>query len=260
MSDEQANYGIDAPGLVRNFAFAGIASLVLGIYFYYAFSVTRPALATVVLILGLVWGLWGLGSAGLMVWSSKVGKLKERDRILDAIPWRGDETVLDAGCGRGLLLIGAAKRLSTGRAVGVDIWQKGGQSGNSPEVTVQNARIEGVEGRVEIRDGDLRDLPLEDGSFDVVLSHLVLHNIYDREEREAALRELVRVLKPGGRLTIVDIWDTGEYARVLRASGMEDVRRSGLHFNIFPPVRGVTAKKPGLDGTTRTGRRGLRLR
>ena len=252
MSDERANYGIDAPGLVRNFAFAGIASLVLGIYFYYAFGVTRPALATVVLILGLVWGLWGLGSAGFMVWSSKVGKLKERDRILDAIPWRGDETVLDAGCGRGLLLIGAAKRLSTGRAVGVDIWQKGGQSGNSPEVTVQNARIEDVEGRVEIRDGDLRDLPLEDGSFDVVLSHLVLHNIYDREEREAALRELVRVLKPGGRLTIVDIWDTGEYARVLRASGMEDVRRSGPHFNIFPPVRGVTAKKPDLDGTTHT--------
>ncbi len=249
---ERANYGIDAPGLVRNFAFAGIASLVVGIYFYYAFSAGRPALATVVLILGLVWGLWGLGCAGLMVWSSKVGKLKESERILDAIPWRGDETVLDAGCGRGLLLIGAAKRLTTGRAVGVDVWRKADQSGNSPEVTLQNARAEGVEGRVEILDGDLRDLQLEDGSFDVVLSNLVLHNIHDRVEREEALRELARVLKPGGRLTIVDIWDTGEYARVLRESGLEDVRRSGLHFNIFPPVRQVTARKPDLDATTRT--------
>lgn len=248
MRDERANYGIDLPGLVRNFAFAGISSLVLATYFYFAFRADRPALAAAVVILGLVWGLWGLGSAGLMVWSSKVGKLRERDRILDEIPWRGDETVLDAGCGRGLLLIGAARRLKTGSAVGVDIWQTGDQSGNSPEATLENAKIEGVEGRVEVRDGDLRDLPFEDGTFDVVLSGLVLHNIHDREEREGAIRELARVLEPGGRLTIVDIWNTDDYARVLRESGMEDVRRSGLHFNIFPPVREVTARKPILDG------------
>jgi arsenite methyltransferase len=248
LSDERANYGIDAPGLVRNFAFAGIASLVVGVYFYYAFGADRPALATTVVIVGIVWGLLGLGFAGFMVWSSKVGKLKERDRILDAIPWRGDETVLDAGCGRGLLLIGAAKRLSKGTAIGVDIWRKGDQSGNSPEVTLENARAEGVEGRVEIRDGDLRDLPLEDGSFDVVLTSLALHIIHDREGRGEALRELTRVLKPGGRLTIADIWDTDGHARVLREGAMEDVRRSGLRFDIFPPVREVTARKPDLDG------------
>ena len=249
--EDRANYGIDAPGLVRNFALAGASSLVLGTYFYYAFRASRPVLATTVVGLGLLWGLWGLGSAGLMVRSSKVGKLKERDRILDAIPWRGDEVVLDAGCGRELLLIGAAKRLTTGRAVGVDIWQTRDQSGNSPVVTLENARAEGVDGRVEIRDGDLRDLQLEDETFDVVLSSLVLHNIHDREEREGAIRELARVLKPGGRLTIVDIWNTDEYARVLRESGMEDVRRSGLSFNIFPPVRKVTARKPDLARPTR---------
>jgi arsenite methyltransferase len=98
----------------------------------------------------------------------------------------------------------------------------------------------------------LRDLPLEDGSFDVVLSSLALHNIHDREEREGAIRELTRVLKPGGHLTIVDIWDTGEYARVLREGGMEDILRSGLRFDIFPPVREVTARKPNLDATTHT--------
>jgi arsenite methyltransferase len=251
LSDERANYGIDAPGLVRNFAFAGISSLVLATYFYSAFRADRPALAMTVVILGLVWGLWGLGSAALMIRSSKVGKLRERDRILDTIPWRGDETVLDAGCGRGLLLVGAARRLSTGRAVGVDIWQRRAQSGNSPEAALGNAKIEGVEERVEVRDGDLRDLPFEDETFDVVLSVLVLNNIHDREEREGAVRELARVLKPDGRLTIVDIWNTDEYARVLRESGVEDVRRSGLRFNIFPPVREVAARKPTLDGETR---------
>jgi arsenite methyltransferase len=242
---KRANYGIDAPGLVRNFVFAGVSSLALGLFFYYGFRSERPALAAVVMILGVVWGLLGLGSAGLMVWGSKVGKTKERDRILDCIPWHGDEAVLDAGCGRGLFLIGAAKRLTTGRAVGVDLWQRRDQSGNSPQATLENARIEGVEERVEILDGDLRDLPFEDGSFDVVLSSLVLHNIHDREGREGALGELARALKPGGRLAILDIWNTEEYARTLRACGLVDVQRSGLHFDVFPPARVVTARKPG---------------
>jgi len=241
----RANYGIDAPGLVRNFAAAGIASLAVGLYFFYAFGASRPVQAVLVLGFGTVWGICGLGAAALMLWSSKRGKLKERDRILDAIPWRGDETVLDAGCGRGLMLIGAAGRLTTGRAVGVDIWQAKDQSGNGPEAALENARIEGVADRVEVLDGDVRDLPFEDREFDVVLSNLVLHNIHDREERERALRELARVLKPGGRLIVADVWNTDEYAKVLRSRRMKDVRRSGPGFDVFPPVRVVTAVKWG---------------
>jgi cyclopropane fatty-acyl-phospholipid synthase-like methyltransferase len=67
-----------------------------------------------------------------MIWDSKVGKLWARDRLLDGLELRGDETVLDVGCGRGLLLIGAAKRLTTGKAPGVDIWQAEDLSGNLP--------------------------------------------------------------------------------------------------------------------------------
>lgn len=244
-SRKRANYGIDAPGLVRNFVFAGLSSLGLGLFFYYGFREERPALAAGVLILGILWGLCGLGFAGLMVRSSKVGKLKERDRILDGIPWRGDEAVLDAGCGRGLFLIGAAKRLTMGRAVGVDLWQRRDQSGNAAGATLENARAEGVEERVEILEGDLRDLSFEDGSFDVVLSSLVLHDIHDREEQKRALRELARVLKPGGYLTVVDIWNTDEYARTLRACGLAEVERSTARFNFFPPARVVEARKPG---------------
>ncbi len=82
----------------------------------------------------------------------------------------------------------------------------------------------------------------------MVVSSLVLHNIHDGEEREGAVREIARVLKPGGRLTLVGIWKTDEHARVLRGCGMRDVERSGLRFNIFPPVRAVTARKPSLGG------------
>ena len=161
-----------------------------------------------------------------MVWGSKVEKVRERDRLLDSLPWRGDEAVLDVGCGRGLLLIGAAKRLTTGKAVGVDIWQAEDLSGNRPEATQENARLELVSDRVEVKDGDARRLPFADGTFDVVVTKEVLHNIYNAAERDTAVREIARVLKPGGRLLIGDVRHTGRYAQVLRQGGLEDVRRS----------------------------------
>jgi arsenite methyltransferase len=96
-----------------------------------------------------------------MVRSSRAGKLIERDRLLDELPWRGDEWVLGVGCGRGLLLIGAAKRGTIGQAVGLDLWRKQDQAGNDPAATLANAQAEGVAERVELRDGDARQLPFD---------------------------------------------------------------------------------------------------
>jgi ubiquinone/menaquinone biosynthesis C-methylase UbiE len=174
----------------------------------------------------LVLGVNFLANAGGMLWYSKVSKLRRRERVLDLVPWRGDETVLDVGCGRGLLLIAAARRLTTGKAVGVDLWQKEDLSGNRPEVTRENARREGVADRVEVKDGDARQLPFPGASFDVVVSALALHNIYDAAERQRAVREIARVLKPGGHVVLADIQHTAEYVRVLRESGLSDAKRS----------------------------------
>jgi hypothetical protein len=102
-----------------------------------------------------------LGLGCLMRYASKIGKLRERERLLDLIPWSGNETVLDAGCGRGLMLVGAAKRLTTGRAVGVDIWRAVDQSGNDPDAALENARLEGVAEKVAIETADVRSLPFD---------------------------------------------------------------------------------------------------
>jgi arsenite methyltransferase len=241
---QKADYGIDAPGVVRNLAVGGGASISLGLLLYFALRSRCPSLAVILLNVGLWSGTFCLLTSGAMVWSSKAGKLCARDRLLDSIPWRGDEMVLDVGCGRGLMLIGAAKRLTTGRAIGLDVWQSEDQSGNHPEVTRANARAEGVANRVEVMDGDARRLPFNDDEFDVVLSSLALHNIRAAEERKQAVREISRVLKAGGHVAILDIWRTNEYKRVLRESGMRKVIRSGPRFFIYPPVRVVSGTSP----------------
>ncbi|HEY1375767.1 MAG TPA: class I SAM-dependent methyltransferase, partial [Gemmataceae bacterium] len=189
---EKPDYGIDAPPVIRNLLVAaGVAVVVaviaqlLGTPYPAGFPVRETA-AIVALTCCL--------NAGVMVYYSKVGKLRSRERILDLVPWRGDEAVLDVGCGRGLLLVAAARRLTTGKAVGVDLWQAADLSGNRPEATLENARREGVADRVEVRDGDARKLPFADGSFDTVVSNVALHNIPDAAGRETAVREIARVL------------------------------------------------------------------
>jgi arsenite methyltransferase len=246
---KRPNYGIDAPGAVRNLTFGGAAALVLAVLsYFFDWGLTRMGTG-----IAIAW----LGIAGWMVWDSKVGKLWSRDRLLDGLRMRGDETVLDVGCGRGLLLIGAAKRLTTGKAVGVDIWQTEDLSGNRPEATLENARLEGVAERVEVKDGDARRLPFADATFDVVVTKDALHNIYNAAERDTAVREIARVLRPGGRLLIGDVRHTGQYMQVLRQCGLQDLRRSAesisslllgvLSLGFVYPAH-VTARKPAPTG------------
>src|SRR6266446_5405157 len=141
---------------------------------------------------------------------------------------RGDERILDMGCGRGAVLLMAAQRLTTGRAEGVDLWRSVDQSGNSLEATRRNAIAEGVADRVELHTGDMTALPFEDNSFDVVVSSLAIHNIRGRAGREKAVEEAVRVLRPGGRLMIADIRGTRQHQAQLAKIGMGDVTRSRL--------------------------------
>lgn len=241
---KKADYGIDAPPVVRNLAIAGAVALAAGIVLYFALGSMQAMIAATSLVWGGIAGCSMLATAGLMVWSSKVGKLRMRERLLDSLDLGGTETVLDVGCGRGLLLTAAARRLSTGRALGVDLWQAADQSGNSPEAALANARAEGVADRVEIKTGDMRELPMPDETVDVVVSSMAIHNIPDRDGRARAVREITRVLKPKGRLALLDFQCTDEYLQTLNELGWQGAARSRLLFQMFPPVRVVTAAKP----------------
>ena len=230
----RADYGLDAPKVVRNLIIGAVAGLLLwgsarlGLW---SGQLVIPAGANVLQIgvsdSGRFFAIVLPLTALWMVWESKVGKLRNREKMLKRLTWTGKEQVLDLGCGRGLLMIGAAKRLTTGTATGIDIWQSEDLSGNRPEATLENARCEGVEARVDIKTADMRMLPFADESFDVVVSRAAIHNLYDAGDRAKAIREVARVLRPGGHALIEDIRHGPEYEASFVQSGCTHIEHIG---------------------------------
>jgi arsenite methyltransferase len=237
---QRADYGIDAPHVIRNLVLAGLAVMILCSIFR---SITIGPV-TLVLFPGLLWsGGWIIAGGAMMYMYSKFGKFRHRARMLDQIQWSGKENALDVGTGRGLLLIGAAKRITTGKAVGIDIWHQEDLSGNNLQNLERNIELEGVRGKTEIKNEDAQKMSFPNGTFDVVVSLACLHNIYNAPGRAQACNEIARVLKPGGTAIISDFRHTNDYLATFAGAGL-DARKLPLTFDTFPPMRIVTARKP----------------
>jgi SAM-dependent methyltransferase len=185
-----------------------------------------------------------IGEALLFLLYVKYGKFRHRDFMLGKHTWHGDEQVLDVGCGRGLLLAAAAKKLTTGHATGIDIWSTEDMGGNAEAATLHNLELEGIADRCTLVSVSAQDMTFPGESFDVIVSNLCLHNIYSKSHRVYALNHIVRVLKPGGIALISDYKLTGEYADYFRRNGLEVTTKRGNIFTTFPPLKVVIARKP----------------
>jgi ubiquinone/menaquinone biosynthesis C-methylase UbiE len=117
-------------------------------------------------------------------------------KTVDLAQLRPGETVLDVGCGTGTLALVAKERVgATGRVYGIDPGPK----------QLAQARLKAVKAglAIDFQQGVIEQLAFPDQSFDVVLSTLMMHHLPDDLKRQG-LSEIVRVLKPGGRLVVVD--------------------------------------------------------
>jgi SAM-dependent methyltransferase len=239
-------YGIDEPRSIIELVIAGILAAAIGFVLsdYIVLSGFNQQMARISLLAGPAVGFLILAVASALYWSSHQGKVAEMARLVSDLPWGGNEVVLDLGCGRGLGMVLAGKRLSGGYVVGVDVWKSAHLSGNNPSSIWANASSEGVADRVVPMKGDAGSLPLADASVDVVLSALSLHRLIRKRDRVTAFREIARVLKEGGRIGILDSGSGPEYSKVLREIGMSDITVRRLRFSSFPPFHVVIARKP----------------
>ena len=245
----RSDYGFDAPYALVAFTALGAGSAVAAIASLWSHQSGHLAAR-----MGFFSAFFS-GNALSFLYTTRRGKFQVWDEVLDELHLRGDERVLDMGCGRGAVLTAVARRLRTGRATGIDLWSTHDQSGNSRDVTLRNASLEGVQDRIDIETGDMRALPFPDATFDVVVSSLAIHNIHSNAARAEAVGEAWRVLKPGGRVAIADIRATALYVATLRRLGATAIARRGLGWrfwygNPFASTSLVTASKP--EGTALT--------
>jgi arsenite methyltransferase len=223
------NYGFDAPGVMRNLLLIGALAIVAGLSLNWLIKLLF--LKYIFYLVVLVGSILFLLGTSMVVYGLK-GKYRMRDFMLSKIAWQGNEMVLDIGTGRGLLMNGAARHLTTGKSIGIDIWRAEDLSGNVLSNTLQNAALEGVSDKIEVLNADARQLPFEDASFDVILSLFCIHNIDDKAERDKACLEMARVLKPQGKIMVAEYFPiVGEYAKVFEQAGLQ-VSPPKTHFNI----------------------------
>ena len=241
--EKGVKWGIDEYRTIIELVVAGVLAVVVGLVISAYTRSTTPAIAELGLLVGPAVGGLILVVAAALFWSSRLGKIREMDKLVASIPFGGDEVVLDIGCGRGLGMIKVAGKLTTGIAVGVDVWQKSHLSGTSPRAALANAGIFGVLDRVSAVKGFSVHLPVTSGSVDVVISGLALHRV-SRKDRHTMFAELNRVLKEGGRVGIFDAGNGNEYSALLKANGMTDIEMHRLRFSGFPPFHIVMARKP----------------
>lgn len=234
------NYGIDAPKVIARLILIGVLIVALSMLFP-IIVIGEMTLITS----GFIWaGISLILTAVWMVLYSKFGKFRQRNRMLNMIQWNGNEKVLDVGTGLGLLMIGAAKKLTTGKAIGIDIFDPKDLSNNTIERTKKNAQLENVATKVEILTMDILKIDFPNEYFDVILSNLCLHNIEKSEDRKKACAEIYRIIKPEGTVIISDFIKINEYSSKFRSLGMQVEKMGPYILDTFPPLTLLKATKP----------------
>jgi SAM-dependent methyltransferase len=127
------------------------------------------------------------------------------DTYLAQLPLSSSTAILEVGCGTGAVLRSIARRDDfTGQAIGVDQCRQFVDAANAL------ARAEGVEARLAFEIGDAHGLDLRAGQFDIVIAHTLISHV---TEPLAVLREMARLVRPGGTVVVFD----GDYASLTYA-------------------------------------------
>ena len=245
----QGNYGVDTPAVPAVQSFIALLLMQVG---YKQLTVEEDGQGVWVMLAG---GLL-LTIALIYLHASRRGKFRAWNRALADLHMRGDEQVLDVATGRGAVATLAASRVPKGKVMAIDTWAKrsrltSNKSDSEDTIARKNAVADKVADRIEFKHSDMRDIPVAGNRFDLVTCSLGVGMLSPAEQRQDAVDEMVRVVKPGGIVAISDINFTKEYARRLSDLGMEDVKSRSMGWDAWyggpwRPTILVTARKPKL--------------
>lgn len=168
---------------------------------------------------------WARAYDALLWVLTRGGERRFRDHIVDLAGVGLGESVLDVGCGTGSLAFAAKRRAGqNGEVQGVDP--------SAEMIGRATAKATKTGADVGFRRAEIEALPFPDATFDVVLGTLMLHHLTEDGRREG-IREIRRVLKPGGRFLAVDIGGSkGHRHRLLLAAG----RHASFDLDATEPV------------------------
>src|SRR5215469_895109 len=145
----RGKYGFDEPVWLILQGIVGVMFLALAVLSFRRFALPLPGVVCIVLAALL------FATVASYTYTTRRGKFEVWADILLRLGLRGDEHIVDLGCGRGAVLLMAASLLPQGQVIGIDVWNAREQSGNGRRVTQQNAVREGVAARVELRTADM---------------------------------------------------------------------------------------------------------
>ena len=164
--------------------------------------------------------------------------IAQRVRVIDLVAPRPGEHILDIGVGPGLLAYDLARLTGpAGRVVGLDV---------SPDMLAIARERLASQAHAECLEGDAVRLPLPDGGFDAAVSTQVYEYVADMP---AALAELYRVLRLGGRALILDtdwrsiVWHSGDETRMARVLACWDDHLANPH---LPAILGPMLTAAGF--------------
>jgi SAM-dependent methyltransferase len=225
----RARYRPPLAALQHRLLVFGVLATSVGSVAYLGKDAWRGAVAALVVGVGAhlaVLGMFLLGSFAWFRWLTSVLRFRDVERLLDALDLRGNEVLLDVGTGDGVVAIAAAKRLPNGSVIAMDDWQRphAGRALSSAKAR-SNAEAEGVGTRVRVGTMSFEDFELPSESVDVAVACFALHHL-EPAVRQRALLEMVRVLRPGGRLLVAEPVHRAEIAVAFERSGLAVKRES----------------------------------
>ncbi|WP_255552616.1 class I SAM-dependent methyltransferase [Lactobacillus sp. Sy-1] len=199
-------YGLDAP-------------LVPILYIIFGIMITALNFKS----LGIIFGLLMIIAGIIFIHTSLRGKFIIWNRLIGNLNIEPNDKALDLGCGHGAVLIKIAEHLGNDGSIdGVDLWKNRDQSNNSKMATQKNIINSKVRCHTKLLTADVVKLPFEDNQYNLVTASLLFHNIKPKSERERALDEACRVLKPNGTLIIMDLGILmNEYVSVLKKNNLK---------------------------------------